>query len=85
MSDSTKFEYIKMLDEFEVLTKQFDELQEITAKLKEEYRKDPENQELLDYIKKHEEKYKEVYEKFENLNARSKQLLDISNAENGEK
>ena len=85
MSDSIKFEYIKMLDEYEALSKVFDQLEVETAKLKEEYKKDPTNEQLLSYIKMHEEKYREIHAKFADLNARSKELLEASKAENSDK
>ena len=82
MSDSTKFEFIKMLDKFEELTATFDTLQAQTEELKKEYAENPEDEELLARIKEHEEKYKSVYEEFEKLNSHSKEILDISNSEN---
>ena len=81
MSDIIKYEFVKILDELEVVSNEFDNLQAETAKLKELYQKDPNNQELLAYIKLHEEKYRVVYEKFVELNKRSKELKAQSDAE----
>lgn len=81
MSDSTKFEFIKMLDRFEELTATFDALQAETEELKKGYAENPDDEELLARIKEHEEKYKNVYEEFEKLNSHSKEILDISNSE----
>ena len=84
MSDIIKYEFVKILDELEVVSNEFDKLQAETVKLKELYKQDPNNQELLAYIKQHEEKYRIVYEKFVELNARSKELKAQSDAENEE-
>ena len=84
MSDQIKYEFIQSLDEYEELTHIFDSLQAETVKLKEQYRLDPNNQELLDYIKAQEEKYKLLLEKFNALNIKSKELLDRSKAENND-
>ena len=81
MSDIIKYEFVKILDELEVVSLEFDKLQEETVKLKELYKKDPNNQELLAYIKHHEERYRIVYEKFVELNKRSKELKAQSDAE----
>lgn len=81
MSDIIKYEYVKILDELEATTNVFDSLQEETKKLKELYKKDPNNEELLAYIKEHEEKYRQVYEKFVELNNRAKELKAQSDAE----
>ena len=81
MSDKIKYEFIQALDEFEELSSIFDALQAETVQLKEQYRQDPNNPELLEYIKNHEKKYKEVYEKFQKLNSKSKEILKNSNDE----
>lgn len=78
MSDSIKFEFIKALDEFEELSNIFDNLQAETVKLKEEYQLDPDNEELLNRIKIHEEKYRQVYEQFQALNEKSKEIREAS-------
>lgn len=84
MSDKIKYEFIKILDELEEASNAFDALQAETVALKEQYSKDPNNPELLAYIKLHEEKYREVYERFQTLNARSKELKEASDAESDE-
>lgn len=84
MSDIIKYEFVKILDELEVASLEFDALQAETAKLKELYKQDPNNQELLAYIKQHEEKYRVCYERFVELNRRSKELKEQSDAESEE-
>ena len=81
MSDEIKFEFIQILDELAEQQNKLTLLNLETEKLKEQYNLDPNNQELLDYIKAHEEKYKELYEKSVALNKRSKELLKKSNEE----
>lgn len=85
MSDSTKFEFIQMLDEYEALSHEFDSLQAETQKLKEAYKNDPENPEILQRIKFQEEKYKNIHERFSDLNKRSALLREKSDAENSDK
>ena len=82
MSDSTKFEFIQMLDEYEALTNEFDKLQAETQRLKEAYSQNPNNPEILASIKMQEEKYKLVHARFADLNRRSALLREKSNAEN---
>jgi len=84
MSDLIKYEFIKALDELEELSLIFDNLQAETAILKQEYAANPNDEELLERIKIHETKYKEVYEKFVALNEKSKQLKEASDAESEE-
>ena len=81
MSDSTKFEFIQMLDEYEALTREFDLLQAETQRLKEAYSQDPSNPEILASIKVQEEKYRITHEKFADLNRRSAILREKSDAE----
>ena len=84
MSDLIKYEFIKALDELEELSLIFDNLQAETAVLKQEYAENPNDEELLERIKIHEQKYKEVYEKFVILNEKSKALKEASDAESAE-
>ena len=81
MSDLIKYEFIKTLDELEELSIIFDNLQAETAALKQEYAINPNSEELMQRIKIHEQKYKEVYERFVALNEKSKQLKAASDAE----
>lgn len=81
MSDIVKYEFIKILDELEEVSTIFDELQERTKQLKALYNENPNDEKLINEIKLHEEKYKIVYEKFVELNQRSKELKARSDAE----
>lgn len=84
MSDSTKFEFITLLDKFEELSATFDTLQAQTEELKKEYAKDPNNPDLLERIRIHEEKYKYIYEQFKTLNLQSEELKKKSDEENND-
>ena len=81
MSDLVKYEFIKLLDELEEASNIFDEMQEKTKKLKELYKENPNDEKLLAEIKEHEENFRAVYEKFIELNERSKELRARSDAE----
>ena len=69
-----KKEYAGILEKMEELLIIFDSMKEETAKLKQLYEKNPHDEKLLKNIKLHEENYKMLYEQFEHLNKKAKEL-----------
>lgn len=69
-----KKEYTSILEKMEELLIIFDSMKEETAKLKKLYEKNPNDEKLLKNIKLHEENYKMLYEQFEHLNKKAKEL-----------
>lgn len=76
MKEEFKKEYVNILNKIEELLKIFDGMKEETKQLKNLYEKDPQDKKLLENIKLQEENYKMLYEEFEHLNKKAKELAN---------
>lgn len=76
MSDNLKEEYLSVLEKIDSLMQLFYKMEEKTAKLKERFAYNPDEEGLIDEIKEHEENYKKVYEQMLKLNNRASELKD---------
>ena len=75
--DKFKLEYITIIDEIDKLLVKFKKMEENTAKLKEEYSKNPNDEKVLQEIKDTEKLYQNVYNQFVDLNKRAKALKEM--------
>lgn len=72
-----KLEYSTIINEIDKLLIKFKKMEENTAKLKENYAKNPNDEKILEEIKKTEKLYQDVYDKFVDLNKRAKALKEM--------
>ena len=75
--DKFKLEYITIIDEIDKLLVKFKKMEENTAKLKEEYSKNPNDEKVLQEIKDTEKLYQNVYNQFVDLNKSAKALKEM--------
>lgn len=69
-----KQEYLEILDKIDRLMEIFNKLEEHTKFLKLRYKENPDDENLKDEVKKHQENYKLIYEQISNLSKKAEEL-----------